>query len=71
MKCAQETTGRALFRRGAIGAKARAGSAPAESRAVKPDAISQEFGRSVDWLLTGKTHTEPKKRAASDSAELE
>jgi transcriptional regulator with XRE-family HTH domain len=33
-------------------------------------AISQEFGKSVDWLLTGKTHTEPKKRAARDSAEL-
>jgi hypothetical protein len=24
-------------------------------------AISREFGKSVDWLLTGKTHTEPKK----------
>jgi hypothetical protein len=34
-------------------------------------AISQEFGRSVDWLLKGKTHTEPKKSAARDSAELE
>ena len=31
-------------------------------------AVSQEFGRSVDWLLTGKTHTEPKKRAGRDSA---
>jgi transcriptional regulator with XRE-family HTH domain len=30
-------------------------------------AISQEFERSVDWLLTGKTHTEPKKKAATDS----
>jgi transcriptional regulator with XRE-family HTH domain len=34
-------------------------------------AISQEFGKSVDWLLTGKAHTEPRKRAARDSAELE
>ena len=34
-------------------------------------AISREFGKSVDWLLTGKTHTEPKKRAARESAELE
>jgi transcriptional regulator with XRE-family HTH domain len=33
--------------------------------------ISQEFGKSVDWLLTGKTHTEPRKRLASDPAELE
>jgi hypothetical protein len=33
--------------------------------------MSREFGKSVDWLLTGKTHTEPKKRAARDSAELE
>jgi transcriptional regulator with XRE-family HTH domain len=23
-------------------------------------AISREFGKSVDWLLTGKTHVEPK-----------
>ena len=30
--------GRGLFRRGARGKKARAGSDPAESRAVKPDA---------------------------------
>jgi len=34
-------------------------------------AITREFGKSVDWLLTGKTHVEPKKRAARDSAELE
>jgi hypothetical protein len=25
-------------------------------------AISQEFGKSVDWLLTGKEHTEQRKR---------
>jgi hypothetical protein len=25
-------------------------------------AISREFDKSVDWLLTGKTHTEPKKK---------
>jgi len=24
-------------------------------------AISREFGKSVDWLLTGKTHIAPKK----------
>jgi transcriptional regulator with XRE-family HTH domain len=24
-------------------------------------AISREFGKSVDWLLTGKTYTEPQK----------
>ena len=24
-------------------------------------AISREFGKSVDWLLTGKRHSEPKK----------
>jgi transcriptional regulator with XRE-family HTH domain len=34
-------------------------------------AISQEFGKSVDWLLTGKAHIDSKKRAARDSAELE
>jgi transcriptional regulator with XRE-family HTH domain len=34
-------------------------------------AISREFGKSVDWLLTGKTHSEPKKQAAKDSAESE
>jgi transcriptional regulator with XRE-family HTH domain len=33
-------------------------------------AISREFGKSVDWLLTGKT-LDPKKRATRDSAELE
>ncbi len=32
-------------------------------------AISREFGKSVDWLLTGKTHVEPKKRAGKDPAE--
>jgi transcriptional regulator with XRE-family HTH domain len=32
-------------------------------------AISREFGRSVDWLLTGKTSVEPKKRATGDSRE--
>jgi plasmid maintenance system antidote protein VapI len=30
-------------------------------------AISREFGKSVDWLLTGKAHVEPKKRVARDS----
>jgi hypothetical protein len=34
-------------------------------------AISRELGKSGDWLLTGKTRVEPKKRAARDSAELE
>lgn len=29
-------------------------------------AICQEFGKSVDWLLTGKKHVEPKKRVAED-----
>ena len=33
-------------------------------------AITREFGKSVDWLLTGKTHVEPKKRAANDPANL-
>ena len=33
-------------------------------------AISREFGKSVDWLLTGKTHVEPKKRTAEDPADL-
>src|ERR1700730_1947881 len=33
-------------------------------------AISREFGKSVDWLLTGKTHVEPKKRVAKDSPTL-
>jgi len=31
-------------------------------------AISREFGKSVDWLLTGKTHVEPKKRVAKLSS---
>jgi transcriptional regulator with XRE-family HTH domain len=34
-------------------------------------AISQEFGKSVDWLLTGKPPVEPKKQVAKDPAELE
>lgn len=34
-------------------------------------AISQEFGKSVDWLLTGKKHVEPKKRVAEDPSQLE
>ena len=29
-------------------------------------AISREFGKSVDWLLTGKTQAAPKKRAPKD-----
>ena len=33
-------------------------------------AISQEFGKSVDWLLTGKRHVEPKKRIAEDPNQL-
>jgi transcriptional regulator with XRE-family HTH domain len=33
-------------------------------------AISREFGKSVDWLLTGKIHVEPKKRVAKDPANL-
>ena len=33
-------------------------------------AISREFGKSVDWLLTGKAHVEPKKRVAKDPAAL-
>jgi transcriptional regulator with XRE-family HTH domain len=34
-------------------------------------AISQEFGKSIDWLLTGKKHVEPKMRVAEDPAQLE
>jgi transcriptional regulator with XRE-family HTH domain len=34
-------------------------------------AISREFDKSVDWLLTGKTHIESKKRIPKDLAELE
>lgn len=30
-------------------------------------AISREFGKSVDWLLTGKAHVEPTKRVAKRS----
>jgi transcriptional regulator with XRE-family HTH domain len=33
-------------------------------------AISQEFGKSVDWLLTGKTPVEPTKRVAKDPSRL-
>jgi transcriptional regulator with XRE-family HTH domain len=33
-------------------------------------AISQEFGKSVDWLLTGKQHVERKKRVAEDPSHL-
>ena len=33
-------------------------------------AISREFGKSVDWLLTGKTHVEPKRRVAKNPADL-
>jgi hypothetical protein len=33
-------------------------------------AISQEFGKSVDWLLTGKEHAEQRKRVAKDSAKI-
>jgi hypothetical protein len=32
--------------------------------------ISKEFGKSVDWLLTGKEHAEQRKRAAKDAAGL-
>jgi hypothetical protein len=31
-------------------------------------ALSQEFGKSVDWLLTGKEHAEKRKRVAKDVA---
>ena len=34
-------------------------------------AISREFGKSVDWLLTGKTHIESKNRVPKDPSELE
>jgi transcriptional regulator with XRE-family HTH domain len=33
-------------------------------------AISQEFGKSVDWLLTGKTPVEPKKQLVKNPSEL-
>jgi transcriptional regulator with XRE-family HTH domain len=33
-------------------------------------AISQEFGKSVDWLLTGKQRVERKKRVAEDPSHL-
>ena len=33
-------------------------------------AISQTFGKSVDWLLTGKAFVEPKKRVTKDPTEL-
>jgi transcriptional regulator with XRE-family HTH domain len=32
-------------------------------------AISREFGKSVDWLLTGKAHVEPKKHGARNPTE--
>jgi hypothetical protein len=32
-------------------------------------AIRMEFGKSVDWLLTGKAFVEPKKRVTKDPAE--
>jgi transcriptional regulator with XRE-family HTH domain len=32
-------------------------------------AISREFGKSVDWLLTGKAFVEPKKRVTKDLTE--
>ena len=32
-------------------------------------AIGQEFGKSVDWLLTGETHIGTRKRVAEDSTE--
>ena len=31
-------------------------------------AISREFGKSVDWLLTGKRHVDPKKRKTGGPA---
>jgi transcriptional regulator with XRE-family HTH domain len=31
---------------------------------------SQEFGKSVDWLLTGKIHVEATKRVAKDPSGL-
>ena len=33
-------------------------------------AVSREFGKSVDWLLTGKAFVEPKKRVTKDPTEL-
>jgi transcriptional regulator with XRE-family HTH domain len=33
-------------------------------------AISHESHKSVDWLLTGKIHIEPRKRKAKDPSEL-
>jgi hypothetical protein len=33
-------------------------------------ALSQEFGKSVDWLLTGKEHAAKRKRVAKDVAGL-
>jgi hypothetical protein len=32
--------------------------------------MSREFGKSVDWVLTGKKHVEPKKRVAEDPSQL-
>jgi hypothetical protein len=34
-------------------------------------ATRREFGKSVDWLLTGKTHIESKKRAPKDPVGFE
>ena len=36
----------------------------------REEAISREFGKSVDWLLTGKAHVEPKKRGAVTGTSL-
>jgi hypothetical protein len=33
-------------------------------------AIRREFGKSVDWRLTGKTHLEPKKWVGKNPANL-
>jgi transcriptional regulator with XRE-family HTH domain len=33
-------------------------------------AISREFGKSVDWLLTGQRHVEQKKQAAEDPSQF-
>jgi hypothetical protein len=41
------------------------------SRSGDSPAISREFEKSVNWLLTGKAHVEPKKRVAKDPAAVE
>jgi hypothetical protein len=33
--------------------------------------MRREFGKSVDWLLTGKTHLEPKKRPVKEAVKPE